>query len=139
MAYNNKGKKPYKKYNNVEKYVDGIKFDSLTEADFYEYLKEEKRRKRVIHFDINKTYVLLAGYSLDTFEIEGQTVKRRKASDVKYIADFVVLYANGQSAIIDTKGGVTTEAFKLKKKMFEQQHGLPIVEARKKDGKWVYS
>lgn len=139
MGYNNRNNKTYKKYNNVEKIIDGIKFDSLTEAGYYEYLKEQKLKGKVISFEVNKTFTLQEGYAIEPFEIEGQPISRRKASSIKYIADFVVLFSDGKMYIIDTKGGATTEAFKLKKKLFEKQFNIPIVEARKTGGKWVYS
>ena len=129
----------YSKYNAIPKIVDDIKFDSTVEADFYIHLKEELKRKRIKMFKPHQPFVILEGYQISDFEIEGTKISRRKASATKYIADFVVTYNNNFVAVIDVKGGLTTDVFKLKKKMFELQYGIPIVEARKRDGQWIYS
>ena len=37
--------------------IDGIVFDSQTEAEFYQYLKEEQKQGRVLSFEMQKTFV----------------------------------------------------------------------------------
>jgi hypothetical protein len=107
--------------------VDGIIFDSQTEAEYYQYLKNEWNMKRVKKFEMQKEFILQEKFLI----VDGEKItesnkdfkKLQKANPgctiqaIKYIADFVVNYSDGSVKVIDVKGQKTVD-FKLKEKMF---------------------
>lgn len=100
--------KPKKlKYNNRKVEVDGIKFDSQKEADYYCELKLR----------------LLAG------EIKGfcRQAEFILAPNLRYKADFIVFNNNLPTEVIDVKG-FKTDVYKAKKKVFEDKFNLKIKE-----------
>ena len=111
--------------------VDGIVFDSQTEAEFYQYLKEEQQQGRVLSFEMQKTFVLQDKFIIvDGKKIEGADENFKKIQKenpgrtikaINYIADFVVVYSDGTVRVIDVKGAKTPD-FKLKEKMFNYKY-----------------
>lgn len=111
--------------------IDGIVFDSQTEAEYYEYLKEEFRMKRVRKFEMQQEFILQDKFLI----VNGERIeeshkdfkKLQKANPgcttqaIKYIADFVVHYADGTVKVIDVKGQKTVD-FKIKEKMFNYRY-----------------
>lgn len=118
--------------------IDGIKFDSKMESDYYVYLKEEKKKGNVKDFKLQPKFILQPKH----FVLHGEMVteddkdyeeknklrqKYNKTQDeknkvnivqaIKYISDFEVTYKDGSKLIIDVKG-VKTADFKIKEKMF---------------------
>lgn len=100
-----KEKKSKYKANKVE--IDGIKFDSQKEADYYCELK-----LRVVAGDI-KGFCRQPEFVL--------------APNLRYKADFIVFNNDGTSEIIDVKG-FKTQVYKDKKKVFEDRFNLKIIE-----------
>ena len=108
--------------------VDGITFDSQTEAEYYEYLKYNKD---VVKFEMQEEFILQNKFLL----IDGKRIdeghkdfkKLQKANPgctiqaIKYVADFVVHYSDGRVQVIDVKGQKTAD-FKLKEKMFNYMY-----------------
>lgn len=76
------------KYKNKSVIIDGIKFDSIKEGNYYLFLKGEKQAGRIVDF------ILQVPYPID---IEGVKI-------CTYIADFVVLYEKGAFEVVDPKG-----------------------------------
>ena len=113
------------KYNAKKVEVDGIKFDSKAEAEYYEHLKCLKKAKLVADIERQKRIVILPSYE----------IKGRKVRATHYIADFVVTYIDGEVEYVDVKG-YETDTFKLKKKMFESMYGIPLRIAKKVGGEW---
>lgn len=109
------------KYGARKTMVDGYKFDSAAEARYYSQLKLLKRAGKIRDFILQPRYVLLDGYR------HPQT--GRKVQGVTYVADFLVTLPDGSQEVIDVKG-VRTEAYKIKKKLFESKYGIPIKEER---------
>lgn len=104
--------KPKKnKYNNIKTTVDGIKFDSKKEADYYCQLKILKRAGEIKDFGLQPRYELQP-----TFKKNGTTHRA-----ITYVADFVIVNNDGTTEIIDVKG-VETQVFKIKKKLFEYKY-----------------
>ena len=95
-----------RKYRNVKTEVDGITFDSKAEADRYCELRAAKRAGAIQGFGIQPSFVL-----------EGS---------VRYRPDFIVC-AGGHVWVEDVKG-VETQAFKLKRRLWEKQY--PWMELR---------
>lgn len=96
------------KYRNIKTVIDGIKFDSKREAQYYLYYKHLEAAGTIKN--------LVLQYPLQ-FIYNGKKM-------FKYIADFY--YEDDYGAhYIDVKG-VQTAVFKLKKKLIEAQHNITI-------------
>jgi hypothetical protein len=96
------------KMRNVKTVVDGIKFDSKLEADYYCQLLILMRTGEVKGFIMQPKYLLT-----DTLRKNGETFKK-----MYYKADFKVLYADGREEIVDCKGK-KTQVYINKRKLFE--------------------
>lgn len=117
------------KYNNIKCVVDGIKFDSRTEADYYIYLKNEKLKSRIQDFELQPKFLLQP-----KFKKNNKTYR-----EINYVADFKIYMNDGTIMIVDIKGFKTTE-FKLKQKLFEYKYPdlqLICLTYVKKHGGWV--
>ena len=99
------------KYNNKKTMVDGIKFDSKKEAEYYCQLKLLKQAGKI------KDYRLQPRYELQpAFKKNG-----KKYRAITYIADFAIINNDGTTEVVDIKG-VETQVFKIKKKLFEYMY-----------------
>lgn len=95
----------------IKKTIDGIKFDSIMEANYYEHLKEEKRKGNIKEFELQPRFLLL-----EDFKKYGRTIRK-----IEYISDFKVVYKDNTEKIIDVKGRETPD-FKIKRKMFDMKY-----------------
>ena len=113
------------KYNNKIVWMDGHKFDSQLEADYYVYLKQLKDSGIVSSFRLQPNYILL----------DGTTRNDR----VEYVADFFVTYSDGREEIIDTKSrGTETKEFKIKRKWFHSKYPQLILKIMfREHGLWI--
>ena len=118
--------------------IDGIVFDSRMESEFYLFLKDLKKKKKIKDFDMQPEFVLQPKH----FVYEGQLIsfddeikykeydklrqKYNKANPdkkiaivnaIKYKSDFTIYLNDGTTEIIDVKG-IKTADFKIKEKMF---------------------
>lgn len=96
------------KYGNKKCYVDGHKFDSHMECDYYYRLKVLKDKGEILDFKVHPKFMLQP-----SFKYNGKTI-----SGITYTPDFLVEYPFGVVEIIDVKGAKTNE-FKLREKMFK--------------------
>lgn len=92
--------------------IDGIVFDSKTEAEYYEYLKSFERDKKIYRLRCHPVYELQ------------KPVERhgKKYKVIKYIADFE--YWDEEESInivVDVKGFAMEDA-KLKRKLFAYKY-----------------
>ena len=111
--------------------VDGIVFDSQTEAEYYKYLKNEMNMRRIRKFEMQKEFVLQDKFLLvngERIEESNKDFKKLQKANpgcttqaIKYIADFVVYYTDGTIKVIDVKGQKTVD-FKIKEKMFNYRY-----------------
>ncbi|MET4696984.1 DUF1064 domain-containing protein [Endozoicomonas lisbonensis] len=92
------------KYNAKPTHVDGHRFASKKEANYYRQLKLRQRAGEVDMFLMQVP-----------FHIEG---------GVKYVADFLEFRSDGSVVVIDVKG-VKTSMYNLKKKL--TQHHFPVL------------
>lgn len=99
------------KYGNRKTEIDGIKFDSQKEAEYYCQLKLLKRAGEIKDFGMQQRYELLP-----TFKKNGMTFK-----SVTYVADFVIVNNDGTTEVVDVKG-METQVFKIKQKLFEYMY-----------------
>ncbi len=112
-----KNKKPYNKYRNSKKKVDEITFDSIKEAEYYGKLKLLKKSGEIDDFKIQVRLPI---------EINGVHI-------CYYVLDFQIFYPDGSVEFIDIKGKdkksgkfITTDVFKLKKKLVEAFYKVKI-------------
>lgn len=102
------------KYNAQPKIIDGIRFDSTTEANYYLILKDDSS---VLHIDCHVPLTLVGGLRLNV--------------------DFLVYRQDETVEAIEIKG-VETSEFKRMRKLFDSTHPLAPLNVFKKKGKqWV--
>lgn len=119
------------KYHNKKVEVDGMLFDSQREASVYKGLKIRQDLGEIFEIRRQVVFVLLPP-QLEVQEYhdkKGRPRQRTRVAEkaVKYIADFVVIYANGDQEVIDAKG-MRTAVYKIKKKLMRYVHGIKITE-----------
>jgi hypothetical protein len=95
----------YHKYKNTAIMVDGFRFDSKLEADWYKNLKAQRERGEVAWF-IRQV----------PFDV---------APSVRYFVDFLVVYAGGGIQLQEVKGYMTPLA-KVKITVVEERYGVII-------------
>lgn len=100
------------KYNNRKVVIDGHKFDSKLEAEYYTFLKHKKATGKIKDFSLQPRYTLQ-----EPFKRDGKTYR-----SITYIADFEVLHNDGSTQVIDVKG-MMTDVFKIKAKLFTKLYG----------------
>jgi hypothetical protein len=111
----NKSKKS--KYNNVKVDIDGHKFDSIKEAEYYGSLKLKKQLNLIKDFKLQVKYDI----SINDIHI------------ANYFLDFLVENNDGSFEYIDIKGKnsktnkfIKTSVFALKKRLIEAIYGIKI-------------
>jgi Protein of unknown function (DUF1064) len=116
------------KYNNKKTVVNGIKFDSKMEGEYYLFLIGLKEAGLIEEFELQPEFTLQAGF------------KKRGLNflPIKYKADFHVWLPDGTDYVVDIKGFETAD-FKIKKKMFEKRYPqeLKLITFSKIDGGWI--
>ena len=105
----NKPKPRAHKYGAVPKVVDGIRFDSTAEADFYVKIRPLQKNGVVIERQVN--------YSLSVNGVKITT----------YRADFVLKWPDGNVEVYDVKGYRTRE-YEIKRKLMHACLGIHIIE-----------
>ena len=106
------------KYFSKKVYIDGIKFDSKREGEYYTKLKLLEKAGEIEDLELQKEFLLQ-----EKFKLNGKT--RR---EIKYRADFVYKTSkDGILHVIDVKG-YRTDEYRLKKKLFEYKYQIEIEE-----------
>lgn len=124
-----KRKKKTGRINSRKTVVQGIEFDSKTEAEYYLVLKSNPE---VVEIELQPQYMLLEGFYITTRE-----GKRKKRRDWKFTADFLVTYKDGTQEVIDVKG-YANDRFPYFKKMFEHRYQQELVVVKKDKQKgWI--
>ena len=106
------------KYHNRKTVIDGIKFDSKKEADYYCELRIRRMAHEITSFDMQVPFVLL-----EPFKYKGH-----KMQGIKYTADFVVHYPDGRKEVIDVKGLRTRDYIMRKKLLLNKYPDIDFVE-----------
>lgn len=91
-----------KKYGNKTCFVDGIRFDSRREADYYGQLKLEKKGKLILDFERQVQIDLV---------VNGKKICAHRV-------DFYVTLPGGLKEVREVKGYATAE-WEIKRKLFE--------------------
>jgi len=104
--------------------IDGYKFDSQKEADYYLVLKDRLRSKEIRDLSIHPKYILQEKFRKNN----------KLYRPITYSADFAFYDTKEQRyRVIDVKG-FKTDVFKLKQKMFEYkfpEHNLELMRELK--------
>ena len=106
--------------------IDGITFDSRTEAEYYEYLKSLEKDKKIYRLRCHPTFILQ-----EAFEQDG---KKYKA--IKYIADFAYWNDEEQTSVVVDVKGFAMEDAKLKRKLFAYKYSFCKLEWVAKSNKY---
>ncbi len=104
------------KYRAVKTVVDGMLFDSKREAEVWISLQALRRAGTIVNLERQVK-----------FPLHGVDDKGKPGKVCIYIADFVFQDLDGHTNVYDAKG-YKTAMYRLKKKWFELQYGLRIVE-----------
>ena len=99
------------KYSSAKTDVDGIRFDSKKEADFYAELKLREKAGEISHLRLQPRYLLQ-----EAFKHDGKQYR-----EIEYVADFEYV-ENGVTVVVDVKG-FKTAVYMLKKKLFLYKYG----------------
>jgi hypothetical protein len=112
------------KYNARKVVVDGTRFDSQAEADYYRQLRDNPA---VEDLRLQPEFILL-----DAFR--DSTGKKQRA--IKYRADFAYVDRNSHQAVVVEVKGIETPVWKLKYKLFLRRYpNIRLVIVRKKEKK----
>lgn len=116
------------KFNARKTKIDGHIFDSKIEGKYYEHLKWLQANKQILFFRLQPRYLLI-----EPFEKNGKKFRK-----TEYVADFEIHHLDGSIEVVDVKGH-ETEAFKIKRKLFEKKypHKLSLVTYEKEYGGWI--
>ena len=109
------------KYNAKKTVVDGIKFDSLSEAKYYQMLKRQMELGGIKNFSRQVKFELQGKYK---HPYSGKIVR-----SINLIIDFVVTYNDDRTELVDVKG-MMTDVFKIKAKMLMKRTGMSLVIAK---------
>ena len=96
------------KYKNKKVVVDGVKFDSKHEAEYYLYLKRLKEEDKIKDFGLQHKFELQP-----SFKKYGKTHRA-----ITYTVDFAIYHNNGDVEYVDVKGMETQQGI-MRKKMFD--------------------
>ncbi len=99
------------KYHAKKTVLAGIMFDSKAEAKRYAELLLMQRAGKIHELERQKPFELQP-----SFKKHGKTVRA-----ISYEAEFVYADEHGNTIVEDTKG-VRTEAYKIKRKLFEYKY-----------------
>lgn len=102
------------KYSSAKTNIDGIRFDSKKEAEFYAELKLREKVGEISHLRLQPRYLLQ-----EPFKCEGKQYR-----EIEYVADFEYI-ENGETVVVDVKG-FRTAVYMLKKKLFLYKYGNKV-------------
>lgn len=99
------------KYGNRKTVVDGITFASAKEASRYGELKLLEKAGEIRGLQLQPRFPM---------QVNGQHI-------TTYVADFQYQERQGQLDTVEDVKGVQTEAFKIKRKLFEALYGVKLL------------
>lgn len=99
------------KYSSAKTDIDGIRFDSKKEAEFYAELKLREKAGEITHLRLQPRYLLQ-----EAFKHDGKQYR-----EIEYVADFEYV-ENGVTVVVDVKG-FKTAVYMIKRKLFLYKYG----------------
>ena len=108
------------KYHNTKCVYKDMKFDSLKERNHYIVLEQLEKTGQIKDLKCQVPFELQPKFTLN-----GKSIR-----PITYIADFTYINDKGELVIVDVKSEITRKdkVYRLKKKMFQYQYGMDIVE-----------
>ena len=98
----------YSKYKAKKTIIDGITFDSKSEAKRYEELKLLQRGGAIQNLSLQPRFMLQEGF------VNVDTGKKERA--IEYVSDF--MYDEGDRIVVEDVKGFKTADYKIKRKLF---------------------
>ena len=102
----------YSKYKAKKTIIDGITFDSKSEAKRYEELKLLQRGGAIKNLSLQPRFMLQEGFK------NIHTGKKERA--IEYVADF--MYDEGDRIVVEDVKGFKTADYKIKRKLFIKKY-----------------
>lgn len=99
------------KYSSAKTDIDGIRFDSKKEAEFYAELKLREKAGEISDLRLQPRYLLQ-----EAFKHEGKQYR-----EMEYVADFEYV-EDGITVVVDVKG-FRTAVYMIKRKLFLYRYG----------------
>ena len=99
------------KYSSAKTDIDGIRFDSKKEAEFYAELKFREKAGEISLLRLQPRYILQ-----EAFKYDGKLYR-----EIEYVADFEYI-ENGVTVVVDVKG-FRTAVYMIKRKLFLYRYG----------------
>lgn len=110
-----------RKYRNRPAYVDGIRFDSRKEANYYKQLLLEQKAGLIEHIERQKSFPLYGVLTLEGIRLGSQSLKWAKVAE--YRVDFFITLPNGTQEVREIKSPATkTQVWELKRRLFETNY-----------------
>jgi hypothetical protein len=125
------------KYGNTATWVDGLRFDSKREAARYNVLKVRLRAGDIRRLKCQPRYALCALVidNADVRDINKGTNSPRRHPVAEYVADFEYEESDRGyggvtwRVVVEDAKGARTDLYKLKKRWFEAQYGITVLES----------
>ena len=113
-------KKFINKYHNKKIIIDGIKFDSKKEGNYYLKLKMLEKAGKIRDLKLHVPFVLI-----EAFKLNNKTYRK-----MQYICDFTYYDDKDKLHVVDVKSEATRKdkTYQLKKKLLAWKYGLEIEE-----------
>lgn len=110
----------FRKYHNKKVIIDGIKFDSQKEGNYYLKLKMLEKAGKIRDLKLQVPFTLI-----ETFRVGEKTYRK-----MKYVADFTYFDDKDKLHVIDVKSEATRKdkTYQLKKKLMAWKYGIEIEE-----------
>jgi hypothetical protein len=102
----------YSKYKAKKTIIDGITFDSKSEANRYVDLKLLQRGGAIKNLSLQPRFMLQEGF------VNIDTGKKERA--IEYVADF--MYDEGDRIVVEDVKGFKTADYKIKRKLFIKKY-----------------
>jgi hypothetical protein len=114
-------KKRVEKYGRIQKTLDGITFDSTSEANAYAVLKVWERAGLIDELVLQPRFVLQERLEFPEPRIvcvKGVLRREKGLREIGYVADFSYMPHGAERRIVADVKGVQTPAFRIKAKLF---------------------
>lgn len=128
-------KKPIKKnkFNSKKVEINGHKFDSVAESEFYKILVEKEKKGEIMNLELQPRFELQEGF---------KTRSKKAIRKIEYVADFQYLENDKMlPTVVDVKGQ-KTDVYQLKKKLFLHKYQPFVffkeVTFKKRKGGYVF-
>lgn len=114
------------KYRNVRCEIDGQKFDSKAEAEFWLELKLRERAGEIR--DLKRQVLFLLYCPVQQWHEVGTITPSVKAEVARYVSDFTWIDGTTGRLVVADKKGHRTREYLLKRKWMALQYGIEILE-----------